>query len=319
MKRKSMVAIIVSFAMVGMAIGVIATDTAPIELNGTGTATVNNAGPNITALAIEDGTDWVTSLDVNTEYYFYVNVTDSNTLDDLTLITLELWVPGYQASNTPTYRYKFIYTETAQHDGVFAGTWAQIYPTAGAYLNAGACATPSLTTDFSGSYVFAFYMERSAKAGSWSFNASVTDISSNKMTIPAKAFTVYKYLEMTYDTGGGSMDFTWIGATGAVDLADTFTVTTTSNTQYTLAMAYENRFTNVSTGTTWNNEPSLQVRYSTSPPVTLTNVTGGYANWTSFNIPIIGHVTSHTIYLDYEGVLPALTYTGVTIYIRASV
>jgi len=149
--------------------------------------------------------------------------------------------------------------------------------------------------------------------------ASITDQPGLIASATPLSLNVYKYLEMTYDNGG-SMDFAWVGAPGTLDAADAFTVTVTSNTPYTLAAAYENRFTNTSTGTTWENEPSLEIKYATSPKVALTNATAPpYAQWAAFTGLVLDQVTSHTLYLDYEAVLPALTYTGVTIYIRASV
>jgi len=318
MNRKSMIAIAMSFAVLSVTITAIATDTLPIEISGTGTASVNNAGPIIPDVDIYDGVDWVMNVDVDTSYTFFVNVSDTNTIDDIKQVTLELWVPGYQASISPTYRYKFVYTETTMHDDTPVGTWTQQFPTPGT-LYLGACVEPASTEVENGSYQFVFYMEKTARAGTWSVNATVTDISNNKYTKLSQPFTVYKYLEMSYDTGGGSTDFSWTGDTGATNLADTLTITTTCNSPYTLGAAYENRFFNVSTGQTWSGEPVLEIKYASNPAVSITNYTSGFANWTSLTIPVMNFVTIHTIYLDYEGVLPALVYTGVTIYIRATV
>ena len=322
MKRKSMIAIIMSFAFVSMAIGVIATDTLPITGNGTGTATVTNSGPSLTGTAINDGGGWITNLGVLTEYYFYVNVTDLNTLDDIKAVTLELWVSGQQAADDPLYRYKFRYDETDNGDGGFAGTWSQTMPTAGSYLTQLACSTPALTTATSGSYVFAVSLYTIAKAGSWNYNATTTDNASVKATALTKTFSVYKYMLMTYDTGGGSQNFAWTGALGAQNVVDTFDVTVTSNTAYTMSAAYENRFYNASTGTTWSNEPSLEVKFELNPIVTVLNSTTlGFTPWRTFIITggVIDMTTTHNLYLDFESALPSLTYTGVTIYIRATV
>ena len=319
MNRKSMIAMIICFAFVSTTVGVIATHTTPITWNGTGTATVSNAGPSITGTAINDGITWVSYLDVDTEYDFYVNVSDANTLDDISRITLEMWVTGNEAADNPTYRYKFQYQETLTGDGIIAGAWTQILPTIGAYLNNAACTTPAVPSANSGSYVFAPTMFLTAKAGTWNYNATVTDGSAIKVTALSKTFSVYKYLEMTYDAGGGSQNFAWAAAIGTLNVADTFDVTVTSNTGYSLSAAYENRFYNVSTGEQWANEPSIEVKYGGASMVTLTNATSSYAQWTSFGSPVLAQTTTHTMYLDFESVLPSLVYTGVTIYIRASV
>ena len=309
-----------SFAMVSMAVGVIATDSLPVILSGTGTATVNNAGPSLTGTAINDGGAWVTNLDVDPiEYYFYVNVSDANTLDDIAQVTLEMWVNANQGADNPTYRYKFQYTETTPNDGSFAGTWSQLYPTTGTYFNNANCLTPVATTSNSGSYVFAMTLHKTAKAGTWNYNATTTDSTPVKATASTKTFNVYKHLDMTYDTGGGSQNFAWTASIGAQNIADTFDITVTSNAPYTFSAAYENRFYNATSGTTWSNEPSLDIKYGTGLVYSVTNVTASYTQWCSFLSPVLSQTTSHTLYLDFESVLPALVYTGVIIYIQATV
>ncbi|MBA3044809.1 MAG: hypothetical protein FP824_01195 [Euryarchaeota archaeon] len=320
MKLKSAISIIICFAFVSTAVSVMATDTGPITSNGTGTATVSNTGPSLTGTRINDGVGWVANLDVNTQYFFYVNVSDVNTLDDIASVTMEIYIPTFETADNVKQRYKFRYDETTNGDSVFAGTWTQIMPTTGSYIASGACLTPGLTTSNSGSYVFAITPYSTSLATTWRFNASVTDSTGAKASIVYRTFSFYKYLEMSYDTGGGSQNFAWSGLPGTQNVADTFDVTVTSNVIYTLSAAYENRFYNATNGVKWANEPSLEVQYYTYPKVALTNVTSSYTNWITILTPIgENQVTTHTIYLDFEYVLPALTYTGVTIYIRASV
>ena len=321
MKTKSMIAIILSFAFVSMAVGVMAADMGPIISNGTGTATVNNAGPSITATAIKDGGAWVGSINVNIEYDFYVNVSDANFLDDISQVTLEMWVDGKETANNPNYRYKFIYVETTPIDGVFGGTWTQLYPTPGTtYINIVTSATPAATNVAAGSYVFVVKVEKSAQALSWKYNATVTDSSGVKATSAFKFFNIYKYIEMSYDTDGlGSQNFAWTGLPGSQNVPDTFDVTVTSNSAYTMSAAYQNRFYNAISEENWANEPSLEVDYTGSLRQTLGNMT--YVSWRTFSVSggVIGQTTSHTLYLDFETVLRNQVYTGVTIYIRASV
>jgi hypothetical protein len=319
MKIKILMTAIMCFALVSTAISVMATDSVPAVQSGTGTATVSNTGPAVTGHRINSGAGWVANLDVNTQYFFYVNVSDVNTLTDIASVTMEIYVPTFEAVDNVKQRYKFTYTETTTGDGVFAGTWAQIMPTTGSYIASGASTTPALTTANSGSYVFAITLHKTATATTWRFNATVTDSAGAKASIAFRTFNIYKYVEMTYDTGGGSQNFAWAATPGTQDVADTFNVIVTSNVGYTLSAAYENRFYNATTGETWANEPSLEVIYSSVGKFAVTNVTSSYASWMSFSSFGENQVTPHTLYLDFETGLPALTYTGVTIYIRASV
>lgn len=319
MKRKSIIAIIISFAFVSMAVGVIATDTLPITWNGTGTATINNAGPSLTGIAINNGAGWVTDLDVNAPYLFYVNVSDVNTIDDMKSISVQILVNGYSGYDNPIYYYGLTYTETTVHDGVIDGTWTQVLPTAGVYLNTASCVKPTIPTSQNGSYIFSLTMPKNALAGAWVYNAQIYDSVGATASKGPKAFNVYKYLEMTYDTGSGSQNFAWTGFPGTQNAVDTFAVTVTANTPYTLSAAYGNRFYNASTSTVWASEPSLEIKYDSGAKVPVTNATASFTPWSSFSGLALAQTSTHTIYLDYETVLPALTYTGVTIYIRASV
>ncbi len=319
MKMKGIVTIMLSLVMVSMAVGVIATDTTPIEWNGNGSATLANIAPLLPSTSINDGAAWVTNVDVDTDYLFYVNVSDVNTIDDIKSVSIKILVSGHNGYDNPKYNYEFTYTEIIAQDLDIDGTWAQVLPTAGVYLNVASCVAPADHTSLTGSYIFSVTMEKTARAGTWSYLASVSDDSGLSASATPINFNVYKYLEMTYDNGG-SQDFAWVGSPGTMDAADAFTVTATSNTPYYLSAAYENRFYNVGTGTTWAAEPSLEVKYATSSAVALTNATAPpFAQWASFPGLVIDQTTDHTLYLDYEAVLPALAYTGVTIYIQASV
>ena len=128
---------------------------------------------------------------------------------------------------------------------------------------------------------------------------------------------------MNYDTdGAGSLDFVWTGSPGDVVIRDSFTVNVTSNAPYTLGAAYENRFYNATNDWVWSDEPILRIKDDGSTVLKdMTNVTASYQSWYSYTstVPVLDQITSHGMYLDFEGLLPLLTYEGVTIYIRASV
>ena len=322
MKMKSMIAIALCLGFVSMSLSVIATDSIPIVASGAGTATVTNIAPSVDSTAVNDGGGWVTSLDVLTEYYFYVNVTDNNLLDDMKSVTMEFRLAGKETADDPIHRYKFRYTETTPNNGTFGGVWEQIMPTAGSYLNIAACTTPALTTDTSGFYVFAVSLYTIAEAGNtWFYNATITDNASAKTTVAAETYTVYKYIEMSYDSDGvGGVNFAWAGSPGDVNVSDSFDVDVTSNAPYFLAAAYQDRFYNATNDWKWSNEPSLEVNTETLPKYALTNETVEYQDWwNTTSVPALNQITTHTIYLDFESVLPLLTYTGVTIYIQARV
>ncbi len=316
---KKIIPFVLCLALVATCGGVIATDSLPTEINGTGTVTISNVAPSLTSIAINDGA-WINYIDVATEYDFYVNVTDTNAINDIKEITLEAWMVSHEADDDPTYRYKFTYTETTTGDGVLAGNWVQNFPTTENYLDVTTASTlpgdPALTT---GSYMFSLTLNKTAKAGSWRYNATVTDESGAKSTIGYEAFGVYKYVEMTYDTGAGN-DFAWTSSAGQNDVLATFDTTVTSNTVYTLAAAYEDSFYGDDPATTWwGSEPSLEIQTSSQSKVTVTNYTVSFADWTINALPVYDQTLTHNLYLDVPIGLPSATYTGVTIYIRASV
>ena len=89
-----------------------------------------------------------------------------------------------------------------------------------------------------------------------------------------------------------------------------------------MAASYNNSFYNASTGTAWGVEPSIEVKYGTGLKYLLPNYTlappANFVNWNTFATLAWQQTTTHNLYLDIPGILPQLTYSGVTIFIRAS-
>ncbi len=316
---KKSIPILLCMVMLVASFGVIATDSVPVEQSGSGTVTISNVAPGLDSIAINDGA-WINSIDVATEYDFYVNVSDSNAINDIKTVVLEMWVPANEGADDPTYRYKFTYTETLTGDGALAGAWVQNFPTTENYLDVTTASTlPGDSALTTGSYMFSLTLNKTAKSGAWRYNATVIDESGAKSEIPFENFAIYKFTEMTYDTGAG-FDFAWTSSAGQTDVATTFDTTITTNSGYTLAAAYEDSFYGDDPATTWwGSEPSLEIKTGSGSKTALTNYTASFADWTTFLGPAYEQVVTHTLYLDVPIGLPSASYTGVTIYIRASV
>lgn len=300
-----------SLAIIVTAGAVIAQHSAPVPQSGNGTVTIFNAGPSIPSMAVNDTTSWVTSVNVNTETHFYVNVSDTNTIDDIKEVTLDLYRSGFVNANDPTYHYKFRYTETTQNDDTILGIWEQQSPTVGTYLIGG---IPPVDVDSeNGTYVFRTTFNKTAIAGNWTMFVKIYD-SGNNLREKSGTFGIYKYVEMTYSASSG-MNFEWNDVVpGSQNVNAPFTVTVTANSIYTLSAAYANNFTN---GTvSW--EPVLEVSNVLTVPVG--NITtDGYTTWFTSTTGAYYSNTGHKMFLDIPDVLPLLSYTGVTIYIQASV
>jgi len=306
------------FGLIFSAAGVLATDSGPTELSGIGTVAIANTAPGVSIVPVNDTTQYVTAVDVNTYVLFYVNVSDANSLDDIKEVQLDINVGGFQNADDPIRHYQFTYTETMANNNGIAGTWAQVQPTAADnYLNT--CTAPTDPTASSGSYVFNITLNKTAKAGNWESQGKATDDSASVTNSGVGGFAVYKYLEMTYTTGA-TMNFGWAGAEpGDTNLQEAFSVQVTANTPYTLAAAYDNMPYNSTAGMTWGEEPSLEVVHS-STRRDVTNFTAvGYVDWYTSTGGGFNTWTSHTMELDIPATLRKLTYTGMTIYIRASV
>lgn len=316
MNRKIM-PILVCLIVASVASGVLALDSPPQVWFGTGTVTVTNVGPTMPSIGVNDTVFWATNIDVNSEIHFYVNVSDLNTIDDIKNVTIDINPPGFVNYDGATYHYRFKYIETTTNDSVISGSWTQVFTSSGpTYLNVASCVAPTNAASSTGTYVFSATLNKTASAENWIYYAKAYD-SSGAFAEHSSSFNIYKYLEMSYSATSG-LNFAWNSVTpGAVDVVAPFTVTVTANTVYSLSAAYENSFYNSTTGTGWGVDPSLEVNFTSK--TTVTNYTISNATWYTSTGGGYQFVTSHKMLLDVPAVLPILNYTGVTIYIRASV
>ena len=214
---------------------------AATEGSSSGSAPVSNTAPVLSNLDIEDTGSTSKNggqIDVNVEYRVDFDIADTNTLEDLTLVTIKIWGPSSTegGADADATHYTFTYTQTTD-------TWTEVGPDGGGdgHLVGGSCVDPADQSAGSGSFTLAFKLAKTGEhtdTATWDVKITVTDDDSNEDSDASTiTFGVNFYLELTVDDGSHGWSSLNPGATdqqittpvdGDVDL------TVTANAAYDL-------------------------------------------------------------------------------------
>ena len=178
---------------------------AATEGSSSGSAPVSNTAPVLSNLDIEDtGSTSKNGLqiDVNVEYRIDFDIADTNTLEDLTLVTITIWGPSSSkgGADADATHYTFTYTQTTD-------AWDETGPDGGgnSHLVGGSCVDPADQTAGSGSFTLGFKLAKTAEhtdTATWDVDITVTDDDSNSDSDATTiTFGVNFYLEITVDDG----------------------------------------------------------------------------------------------------------------------
>ena len=234
-----------SFQLLAVILAVLLTTSnvayAATEGSSSGSAPVSNTAPVLSNLDIEDtGSTSKNGLqiDVNVEYRIDFDIADTNTLEDLTLVTITIWGPSSSkgGADADATHYTFTYTQTTD-------VWDETGPDGGgnSHLVGGSCIDPADQTAGSGSFTLGFKLAKTAEhtdTATWDVDITVTDDDSNSDNDDTTiTFGVNFYLELTVDDGSHGWSSLNPGATdqpittpvdGDIDL------TVTANAAYDL-------------------------------------------------------------------------------------
>lgn len=293
-------------------------------------ATVSGSAPVIDSIGIWDNTAgaWSNVLDVNTEIWIYVNVSDQDTIDNIETIDLSFYDLDYVTSTLSGYHYSFNYTDYNPDDGDVeytanpgvTGDFAEINPTDFASIVVANLNTPlnvNVNSQNTESYIFSFILDDVAhESFEWTIAATVTDANANTDSVTLISVAeINAYVSMDYTASGGGYDFSWSGAAGDSNLVDTFSVTVTSNDAYSLSAAYAGDWNHTTEPFTYT--PNLKV--GTTPGSAVAVTAGSYALFYSgTGLNYNAAVTNWNLYLTLPSNMVQGSYAGPTIYIRGT-
>lgn len=168
----------------------------------TGTFTLDNSQPTVTAVTLYNETELgtTTSMDPQIEYAVKIEVTDTNTLDDIRCISVVIEKEGYSGSDCATDKATFNWTSSGG-----SGSWGMVGPGGTWSISVSDSKEPGDFTATSGTWWLHFRPGKAAREGSWNITATPTD--------SAGAGTAYTQ---------SSLSMNWYGELAGVDSSFSF-------------------------------------------------------------------------------------------------
>jgi len=138
----------------------------------TGTFTLDNSQPTVTAVTLYNETELgtTTSMDPQIEYAVKIEVTDTNTLDDLEKISVVIEKEGYSGSDCVSDKATFNWTSSGG-----SGSWSMIGPGGTWNISVSDSKEPGDFGATSGTWWLHFRPGKVAREGNWNITATPTD------------------------------------------------------------------------------------------------------------------------------------------------
>ena len=279
--------------------------------SGGGNVTLTTKAPVVDSYSwFVPGKGWNATIDPNTEFHVYVNVSDQDTLNDIAEVSMEFF-RNTAGTDNKYYGYKIVYTETATFDGDIDGTFAQVLPSSGTFIvNNVTLNQLPVGNHFSQgvhSYIFALSSDNLAQKGTWKIQAKATDSEGKSHTLTSGAIaTMNTYLVLNDNSLGAGLNWPLGSAT------DSFYTNVTSNGGYTLAV-------NVTGAFVWSVDPTYQFTptftikelMSNPPAYTLTDTLQIW--YTSPNTVLVDNNRTHDVVISgLPTNMPGGEYSGIT-------
>lgn len=168
--------VVLTVITIAVAFGAAVMPAMAAEGESTGSFSLGNAQPTVAVelYNLEHETP-VSAMDPTTEYAVKIVAGDTNTMNNLRLITVVITKSGHTGANDVQEQATYTWTSTS---GGAVGTWALVGPTDTTWtLETGNCVEPGggCMHDTTGTWYLNFKPAKTAEEGSWGINVTATD------------------------------------------------------------------------------------------------------------------------------------------------
>jgi len=268
-------------------------------------------------------------LDVNSEYYFSINITDINEWNDIQLINIEAWFDNGSDSTTYNQTQGSNLNMFLQYDNTSGiGVFRMLWPGNEAQIVLGDCSETvisSTTRIINISFIPGSQIRWAAGDGAWdttqnatndpytwNFNISVIDLAGMR-DWKTDEYGIYKYTSIL--PGQDWVDV--IAAPGFNDTSSVVTITYSSNYDFNMSIYFEENLTNVTWGDTIPIANNVSILGNTDPndDITTNKQFQGIGEENAidiFNSSGIFHNNniSQTVDVQFDVYIPIGTYGG---------